>query len=118
MSFLFGVNRIFTLKEYGLYYDRNSGTYMTYNQDTNTYEFYSKVEVPVNNTPEDEEERKRKSKIRETKKVSLPLIYIITNVFVLFFDFQVNYYYSDMKTITNSFTKLQLTDQRCVALGT
>lgn len=59
---------------------------MTYNQDTKTYEFYSKVEVPVN-TPENEEERKRKSKIRETKKVSLPLIYIITNVFFSTFRF-------------------------------
>lgn len=49
-------------KEYGLYYDRNTGTYMSYNQDTKTYEFYSKVDLPVDGN-------EIQSKIEEPKKV-------------------------------------------------
>lgn len=30
-----------------MYYDGQTGTYMTYNQDTQKYEFYSQVELPV-----------------------------------------------------------------------
>lgn len=40
---------------------------MSYNQETKTYEFYSKVDLPSN---DDEEGFKRKSKNQESKKVS------------------------------------------------
>lgn len=47
---------------------------MSYNQDTQSYEFYSKVDLPVT---EDDERLKRKNKVRETKKVSSHTTYIV-----------------------------------------
>lgn len=34
------------MKEYGLYYDGNTGCYYNYNQSKNSFEFHSQVEIP------------------------------------------------------------------------
>ena len=70
------------LKEYGLYYDPTSGTYLKYKQDTNTYEFHSRVYVPPPEKQTNKEIVKRKKKSKDESKVS-PVIQLIAVHLVL-----------------------------------
>ncbi|XP_050293475.1 angiogenic factor with G patch and FHA domains 1 isoform X2 [Anthonomus grandis grandis] len=53
-------------EEYGLYYDGSSGTYLTYNQETQTYDFHSQVSTDL--APDVPARRKSKRKNVKTKK--------------------------------------------------
>ncbi|KAJ3649627.1 hypothetical protein Zmor_021358 [Zophobas morio] len=57
--------------EYGLYYDPTSGTYLKYKQDTNTYEFHSRVYVPPPEKQTNKEIVKRKKKSKDESKVNI-----------------------------------------------
>lgn len=109
------------LQEYGLYYDGTSGTYLKYNQDTQTYDFHSQVAKAVlEEKPEKNNVKsKRKSSFKNDKKIPKVL-----NLFI-FFDFliccviclfQVNSF-SNMETLTSSFTNLNISNLHKLGLG-
>lgn len=61
---------LFRFKEYGLYYDGNTGTYMSYDTEKQQYVFHSQVEVkPVENDKLSDNENKSqgKSQVRTLK---------------------------------------------------
>ncbi|KAK4884722.1 hypothetical protein RN001_000993 [Aquatica leii] len=59
--------------ELGLYYDGNRGVYMTYNTETQTYEFHSQVHLNedshrISDVPQKRSKRKKKLKDKECKR--------------------------------------------------
>ncbi|KAF5274034.1 hypothetical protein FQR65_LT04432 [Abscondita terminalis] len=51
--------------ELGLYYDGNRGVYMTYNTETETYEFHSQVHLNEGTSQPSHKRNKRKKKLRD-----------------------------------------------------